>query len=101
MQSGSLGGNKQDPVEELSAAQVRLSLSLVRPHLGLCFRLKVRRTLGVRATRRVMTFSIYREIAIFDTDDSLVQTFTNSVFLYPCAVEFQADTREAYVLGKY
>ena len=45
--------------------------------------------------------SLFREIAIFDTDDSLVQTFTNSVFLYPCAVEFNADTREAYVLGKY
>ena len=31
-------------MEELSAAQVRLSLSLVRPHLGLCFRLQVRIT---------------------------------------------------------
>ena len=42
----------------------------------------------------------FREIAIFDTDDSLVRTFSNSVFLYPCAVEFNANKREAYILGK-
>ena len=42
----------------------------------------------------------FREIAIFDTDDSLVRTFSNSVFLYPCAVEFKANKREAYILGR-
>ena len=41
-----------------------------------------------------------REIAIFDSDDNFVHSFTNSAFLLPCSVAFNTDTKEAYVLGE-
>jgi len=40
-----------------------------------------------------------REIAIFDSDDNFVHSFTNSAFLLPCSVAFNTETMEAYVLG--
>ena len=48
----------------------------------------------------ILEVLLFREIGIFDTDDNLVKTFSASVFLYPSAVEFSTNKREAYVLGK-
>ena len=42
----------------------------------------------------------FREIAIFDSDDTFVHSFTNSAFLFPCSIAFKMETMEAFVLGK-
>jgi hypothetical protein len=44
---------------------------------------------------------IFREIAIFDSDDTFVHSFTNSAFLFPCSIAFKMETMEAFVLGKF
>eukprot|EP00090_Calanus_glacialis_P006939 TRINITY_DN15420_c0_g1_i1.p1 TRINITY_DN15420_c0_g1~~TRINITY_DN15420_c0_g1_i1.p1 ORF type:complete len:649 (-),score=159.41 TRINITY_DN15420_c0_g1_i1:13-1755(-) len=41
-----------------------------------------------------------REIAIFDSDDTFVHSFTNSAFLFPCSIAFKMETMEAFVLDK-
>jgi hypothetical protein len=41
-----------------------------------------------------------REVAVFAADDSLVHSFTNPGFLFPCSIAFCPDKQEAFILDK-
>ena len=46
------------------------------------------------------TLKFFREIAIFDSDDTFLHSFTNPAFLFPCSIAFNLESKEAFVLGK-
>lgn len=41
-----------------------------------------------------------REIGVFDSDDTFIQSFSNPAFLFPCSVDFNMETMEAFILDK-
>ena len=40
-----------------------------------------------------------REVAVFDSSYSLIHSFSNPGFLFPCSIAFCEERQEAYVLG--